>query len=435
MSYVAGLVIVVAGLLVSIALHELGHMVPAKLFGVRVSQYMVGFGPTLWSRVRGETEYGVKAIPLGGYVRLTGMYPPAEVLDRAPRRGRFADLIDAARQASAEEIRPGEDHRAFYRLSTPKKTIVMAAGTLMNLVIAGVLIAVVLVGIGVPSGKATTTVGVVGQCVTTDVTAACAPGDSATPAAKAGLKVGDTIVSYGGRATPTWADVQAAIKTVPGENIPMVVERDGKQVTLTVSPVTTDRPVFAADGSVETDANGSPVLKPTRYIGFGPTSAIERQSPATVLPAVGRATWQTVTIVAQLPWRLVDVAKAALGLQSRDPGSVVGVVGVARFAGEIGSVPGLGIGQRIADWLMLLASLNIALFVFNLVPLVPLDGGHVAGALWEGARRQVAKVRGLPRPAPSDVARMVPVAYGVFAALVIMGVVLVVADLVAPVTI
>ncbi len=153
MSYVAGLVIVVAGLLVSIALHELGHMVPAKLFGVRVSQYMVGFGPTLWSRVRGETEYGVKAIPLGGYVRLTGMYPPADVLDHAPRRGRFADVIDAARQASAEEIRPGEDHRAFYRLSTPKKAIVMAAGTLMNLVIAAVLIAVVLVGIGVPSGK------------------------------------------------------------------------------------------------------------------------------------------------------------------------------------------------------------------------------------------------------------------------------------------
>ncbi|MCV2396109.1 site-2 protease family protein [Actinotalea sp. M2MS4P-6] len=432
--FLIGLLVLVVGLLASIALHEVGHMVPAKRFGVRVSQYMVGFGPTLWSRQRGETEYGFKAIPLGGYVRLVGMYPPAEALDRPPRPGRFAELIDAARQASAEEIRPGEDHRAFYRLSAPKKAVVMLGGPFMNLVIAGVLLAVVLVGIGVP-GSATTTVAVVGQCVTTDFAAECTAGDTPTPAAAAGLQPGDTILSYGGREVTSWSDVQAAIKEVPGEDIPVVVERDGQQITLSVSPVTTQRPVYGADGQVETDADGNPVLAPTRYVGFSPTAAIERQPVSSVLPALGSAVWQTMGIVVALPVQMVDVVKAAAGLEQRDSSSVLGVVGVARVAGEIGAVPDVDLGQRIAAWLALLASLNVALFVFNLIPLVPLDGGHVAGAVWEGARRTRARLRGLPRPAPSDVARMVPLAYGVFAVLAVLGLVLVVADLAAPVTI
>ncbi len=434
MDFLLGLVVLVVGLLASVALHELGHMVPAKMFGVRVSQFMVGFGPTLWSRVRGETEYGFKGIPLGGYVRLIGMYPPAESLDRPPRRTRFAETIDAARKASAEEIRPGEDHRAFYRLSTPKKVLVMAAGTFTNLLVAGLLLAVIFSGIGVP-GSATTTVAVVGECVTTDFAAACSEGDEPTPAAQAGLQPGDTIVSWGGVPVTTWDEVRAAIAEVPGQDIPVVVERDGEQVALTVSPVTTDRPVIAADGTVETDANGDPVLAPTRYVGFSPTAAIERQPVSTVVPALGEAVGQTVMIVATLPVRLWDIGRATLGLTERDSSSVVGLVGVARFAGEIGAVPDVSIGQRINGWLSLLASLNVALFVFNLVPLVPLDGGHVAGALWEGARRGWARLRGRARPGPSDVARMVPLAYGVFAALVVMTVVLVIADIAAPVTI
>src|SRR5690554_4273663 len=155
MLFALGVVVFVLGLLVSIALHEIGHLVPAKRFGVRVSHYMVGFGPTLWSRTRGETEYGLKAVPLGGYVRLVGMFPTAEAVGAttpAARPGRLAMLVSEVRQASAEEIRPGEEHRAFYRLSAPRRVVVMLGGPVMNLLLAAVLITVILVGFGVPGG-------------------------------------------------------------------------------------------------------------------------------------------------------------------------------------------------------------------------------------------------------------------------------------------
>ena len=150
MEYLVGLLIFVVVLLGSIALHEVGHMVPAKRFGVRVSHYMVGFGPTLWSRTKGETEYGFKAIPAGGFVRLVGMYPPDDAVGNPPARTWIGRLARDARLASAEEIHPGEDGRAFYRLSTPKKVVVMLGGPVMNLLIAFVLLAIVFVGIGVP---------------------------------------------------------------------------------------------------------------------------------------------------------------------------------------------------------------------------------------------------------------------------------------------
>ena len=161
------------------------------------------------------------------------------------------------------------------------------------------------------------------------------------------------------------------------------------------------------------------------------------RQPLSAVPAtVGSAVWQTGAIIVRLPVALVDIATATLGLQERDATSVVGVVGIGRVAGEIAAADGVGVGwvERTSDMLGLLASLNIALFVFNLVPLVPLDGGHVAGALWEGARRQIARLRGAPRPRPSDTARMVPLAYGVFVAFALMGVLLIVADIAAPVT-
>ena len=131
-AYVVGVVVLALGVAASIALHEVGHLVPAKRFGVRVTQYMVGFGPTVWSRRRGETEYGLKAIPLGGYIRMIGMFPPRAGDDptkmRVSSTGRFSQLADEARKASLEEIQPGDDKRVFYRLPVHRKVIVMNGG-------------------------------------------------------------------------------------------------------------------------------------------------------------------------------------------------------------------------------------------------------------------------------------------------------------------
>lgn len=438
MAYAIGLLVLLVGLLASIALHEVGHLVPAKRFGVRVSRYMVGFGPTLWSRTRGETEYGLKAIPLGGYVRLVGMFPPADVVGGRPRTGRLAEIADEARRASAEEILPGEEHRAFYRLSAPKKVVVMLGGPVMNLLIAVVLVAVVLLGLGVP-GAATTTVGAVGDCVRpygADASEPCPADAPVAPAAAADLRPGDELVSYAGVPTPTWADFQAAVRGTPGSDLPLVVERDGREVTLRVSPVEVDLPVLDDDGRVVVGADGEPETEAARYLGLSPTLGLQRQPVSAVGDVLAQGLTGTAAVVLTLPVQVVDLVQGLVQGEPRDRSGVVGVVGVGRLAGEIAATeaPGYGVADRVVRMLLLLASLNMALFVFNLIPLLPLDGGHVVGALWEGARRQVARLRGLPRPAPADVARMMPLAYGVFLVLAAMGLLLVYADLVAPVT-
>ena len=144
LAFIIGILVMVIGLGLSIALHEIGHLVPAKRFGIRVPQYMVGFGPTLWSRRRGETEYGVKWIPLGGYIRMIGMYPPPhgapEGTVGSGTTGRFATLAEAARSQAWEEVQPGDEGRLFYRLPVRRKVVIMLGGPLMNLVISFVLV-------------------------------------------------------------------------------------------------------------------------------------------------------------------------------------------------------------------------------------------------------------------------------------------------------
>ena len=437
MAYLVGVLVLVVGLLVSIALHEVGHMVPAKKFGVRVSQYMVGFGPTLWSRTRGETEYGIKAIPLGGYVRLVGMYPPGDPR-RTGRKGRFAELIQSARDASTEEIRPGEEHRAFYNLSAPKKLVVMLGGPVMNLLIAVVLFTAVVVGFG--TFGPTTTLDSVAECVLpadAPADATCSPTDTPAPAAAAGLQPGDTIVEYGGEPVSTWDELASRIADTGPEATPVVVERDGSRVETTVTPVVAERPVVDDAGLLVYDEDGELATAPVGFLGIGPTEELIPQS-ATVVPAmIGERLEATAKVILTLPQRLVDVAQAAFGTEERDVNSVVGVVGIGRFAGEIASadVEGYDLQMRTANLLMIVAGLNIALFAFNLIPLLPLDGGHVVGALYEGGRREVARWRGRPRPLPADTARMMPLAYGVFVLLAGMGVLLVYADIVKPIQI
>lgn len=417
-----GIAFLVVGLMVSIALHELGHLVPAKRFGVKVSEYFVGFGPTLWSRKRGETEYGVKAFPLGGYVRLVGMVPPTDAVKPLRIRGRMRDLIEDARAASETEI--GEDDaRAFYHLAWWRKVIVMAGGPVVNLVIAVFLFTAVLSGMGVPTQ--TLTVRETLACIPAAGTSECTAADPASPASAAGIQAGDTFVSVDGVVFDKWSDLTEYVSARPGVPLDIVVDRAGSLVEVNLTPGTRERAVADDPGKTET-------------VGFmGVYSEQERQRQPIGMGAsiTGEYMVQTFAVVWNLPQQLWHVGRASLGLEERSQTSVMGLIGVGRAAGDVASadVEGVGWIDKLQQELLLLAGLNLALFVFNTIPLVPLDGGHIASALWQAIKNGWARARNLPRPAPVDVARMMPVAYGVFGILILMSLVLVFADIVAPV--
>lgn len=431
-AYVLGIVVLIIGIGLSVALHELGHMIPAKRFGVKVPEYFIGFGPRLWSFKRGETEYGVKAIWLGGYVKLLGMVPPAK-----PGRADKPDsMVADARAESLAELGPDEQHRAFYRLSVPKKLIVMAGGILTNLALGVILLALALGVVG--QSAYTSTLSSVSACVPADVDAAgaCTDANAPSPAAAAGLRVGDEIRSWNGAPTATWAQVQGAIRASGTAPAAVVVERDGQELTLTVTAVEVPRTVYAADGSVVTGADGEPVTEQRPYVGIGPALGTQRTPPSRIPAVVGTAVGQTLRAIVTLPVGLYHAVAAGLGAEKRSPEGLVSLVGVGRIAGEVSSA-GAGSGTvpfsvRLFSMLSLLGSLNLALFAFNLIPLLPLDGGHVAGALWEGARRRIARRRGRPDPGYVDTARMLPVGQAVFVLLIVMTLVLVWVDVVAP---
>jgi membrane-associated protease RseP (regulator of RpoE activity) len=439
--YLLGVVIFALAILVSIGLHELGHMIPAKRFGGKVTQYFVGFGPTVWSKQVGETEYGVKAVPLGGYVKIVGMLPPGavELADevtsdaqgnqvvrvRKSNTGMFTQLISDARAAEWETITPADADRLFYRMPWWKKVIVMAGGPTVNLLIAFFIFLGVFSTYGNPSDlQISPVVRGVEACVVpyAEDGRVCTADDPVTPAVKAGLQKGDEIVAFNGTGIEDWSHLQRLIRANDDGAATITVVRDGREVTLSTDTMVTPRPTSLQDQTLE----------PVGFLGITPESEFGSGGPVYTLEQMGGMTKTTVAALATLPVKVWDVAEAIVGAQERDPQGPVSIVGGGRLAGETVSHKEFPVKDKAVFLLMLIAGFNFFIGMFNFVPLLPLDGGHIAGALWEALRRGLARLRGRPDPGYVDVARLLPIAYVVASCLLVMGVVLIVGDLVVP---
>ncbi|MFF9089627.1 M50 family metallopeptidase [Streptomyces sp. NPDC014991] len=427
--FILGIVVFAVGLLVSIAWHELGHLSTAKLFGIRVPQYMVGFGPTIWSRKKGDTEYGIKAVPLGGYIRMIGMFPPdgqgrVSARSTSPWRG----MIEDARSAAFEELQPGDETRMFYTRRPWKRVIVMFAGPAMNLVLAIALFLTVLMGFGIQ--QQTTTVASVSPCVIAQSQHrdSCKKSDPESPAARAGMEKGDRIVSFGGVPTKDWNTLSDLIRDSAGKNVAIVVDRKGHELTLHAK--------IAENRVARKDAAGNYVdgYVKAGFLGFGSATGVVKQDFGESVTWMGDRVGDAVDSLVALPGKIPALWDAAFGDGPREPDSPMGIVGAARVTGEIATLD-IPASQQLAMFVFVLAGFNLSLFLFNMLPLLPLDGGHIAGALWESLRRNLARVLRRPDPGPFDVAKLMPVAYVVAGIFVCFTVLVLIADVVNPVKI
>jgi membrane-associated protease RseP (regulator of RpoE activity) len=450
---VLGIVAFAIGLLFSIGFHEAGHFYWARKFGMRVPQFMVGFGPTVFSRRRGETEYGIKAIPLGGYIRIVGMIPPAEE-GESKRATRMRSFIAEVRGQALNDVLPSDKNRVFYAKPWWQRVIVMFAGPFHNLVLAVVFFTVVLVGFGRP--EATTTVSVVPGCVLpagaestaaedpcsvpivtsgADAGTTCEAGSpncalpEKSPAEKAGLRPGDTIVALDGRSVSRetdvgWQQVQKAIRGSIDTPVVLTVERDGVERDLTVTPI---------ENTVYADPQGERTID-VGYVGVRPAMVYARQSVTEVPAFLGTTIVASVDRLVEIPQKVPALFRAAFLGEERDKQGPIGVVGVSRISGEVFAFQDFTATEKISYFFQLLAGVNLVLFLFNLLPIYPLDGGHVAGALYEKARATVARLRGRPDPGPFDIARLMPVAYAVAGVFLALSALLFVADIVNPIT-
>ena len=429
--YLAGAVVFFGLVMASIALHEIGHLVPAKLFGVKTTQYFVGFGRTLWSRRRGETEYGIKAIPLGGYVRFVGMFPPAKSRPgqiRTYSTGPFRALADNARAAEWQDIQPEDDGRLFYQKKSWQKLVIMAGGPMMNVLLAFLI----LLGVTMTYGVYRTQLEIaqVPECIVEapDPNVPAAPtgcaGKPPTPAVLSGIRTGDTIVAFNGEPVSTWREVSVLIRENLDRSAQITVQRDGQRVELT---------------PVNTVINGVPDrYDPSKRIAAGffgvvPVQEKVRGGPIAVVGDMWEMTKQTAVALTAFPAKVFYTAYNLVTGQPRDIYGPMSILGASRAAGEIAATDKIGPADKLASGFTVLGSVNLFVALFNFVPLLPLDGGHIAGAIYEGVRRRIALLRKRPDPGYVDTARMLPVAYVVGGVIMISGIVLILADLIDPI--
>lgn len=375
--------------------HEFGHYFFAKKFGMKVTEFFLGFGKRIWSTVRGETEFGLKAIPAGGYCRIEGM----TVHDQMPE---------------------GEEKRAFVISSTPKKLIVLGAGSFNHFILGFLLIFIMLAGVGARSMSAT--IQEIVPCVSSTIS--CSATDPVSPSVKAGLKAGDTIIAINGKKTTTnnFSEDLRAIYKKSGQEFTFTVKRGDQTIDLKVTPV--DRTIQGYTYS---------------YVGFIAKEATYRLPFIESVKSSGAITWymirESVKSLFKLPSMVPELFRETFTKTERSPNGPVGIVGVARASGDIANSNSLPINNQIALFLIMIASLNIFVGIFNLLPLLPLDGGHMAVAVIDGIRYRYAALRGREKPAPIDINRLMPITVIVFGLLIALTVLLFIADIVNPVKI
>ena len=374
-----GIVAFVVALLFSVMVHEFGHYITARKYGMWVSEFFVGFGKRIWSVQRGETEFGVKAIPAGGYCKIEGMSP-------------------------SDELPEGQEDRAFYKASSAKKLVVLGAGSFLHFVLGFVLLFTLFAGIG-----------------TNQVLPEIREVVPNSAAQAAGILAGDEVISINGKKVTEWYKDVEVIRQSQGRELSLVLERNGEQISVTASARLTD-----------IDGTKRYVLGIVNDMGLKRSGLlVSIKNSATVTKSF---LVESVKSLAKLPEKIPALWGATVRGEERDPNGLVGVVGVARVSGEAVGSDKLTSMERLATFVLIVASLNIFVGVFNLLPILPLDGGHMAVAIADSIRAFFARLRGRPRPAPIDVTVLTPITMVVFVVLATLTLLLLVADVINPVT-
>ncbi len=394
---VAGVIAFVVALLFSVMVHEAGHFLTARRFDMKVTEFFLGFGKRIWSFTRGETEFGIKAIPAGGYCRIVGM-------------------------SVNEEMEESDRGRAFYLASAPKRLIVLGAGSFLHFVLGFLILVLLLAGVGTTA--ISNKVGEVVPCIISNSTGAadtkCAPDAPPSPAKAAGLMVGDEITAINGAPIKDWSTAVKKIRNSPNQELTLTIKRGSSTLTVPITPGTR-----ILDG------------KKIGIIGVSNTLENRKLSIYRAVTNSGTLTWDltksSVTSLISLPTKIPALFRQTFFHETRDATGLVGVVGVARVSAQTASDPKLASREKIATFLLIIASLNIFVGLFNLLPLLPLDGGHMAIAVIDGLRRARARRKGSPAPPEIDVERLMPLTMAVFAILAVLSLLLLAADIFNPI--
>jgi membrane-associated protease RseP (regulator of RpoE activity) len=409
--FVVGILVFILILCISVVVHEFGHMITAKAFGVKVSEFFAGFGKTIWSIKKGETVYGIKWLPLGGFCKMNGMYSPIRS-KHASKKGPIFNMCEPAREETRIDNKLDGKNRSFYILSTPKKLVVTLAGPFMNLFLAIIFMVIVISGIGynVPS----TTLSSVEKCLTSTT----CTNNNASPAYLAGLQAGDKIISVNNTKISTWEDLTNSFKGNQ-KKVLLDYERDGKVLSTTLTPQVINENGVSRNviGVVASTVRSHPQIS---------------QLPSIIFTQIK----ETLKLYVQLPVKIINSAKQVFLNENRSANGLLSIVGVAKISGDVGegASNGVSILDMLASWLMLGASLNLALWIFNLLPFVPLDGGQALGALWEGLRRNIERIKHKKKLLEgADLARTMPLAYGVWAFFIVLSLILIWGDLFNPI--